>query len=354
MVAILSSMDKFTRMNEALYRWGTAAIWVYFTLLFGWLVVYLVSGDRFGPLSVVNLLAVYLFIPLLLVFVAALFLRRWEIWAGLLLGALVFFWFWGNLFLPSAQRAAAGGDTLTVMTYNVLGWHAQTAPQLDTIRGEDADVVLLQEVNPALASAMETELVEDYPYQILEPAEGVTGMGVISKYPIQNTDDELPLDWIGIPQVLELDWMRDKVRLVNFHMQSSTPGTVRRISLDNRRREAQAQVLAELARSSEPLIVAGDANATPLSDAYRFITNELNDSWVEAGSGLGHTFPGSDIPGSSRPRLGPIAVPKWLMRIDYIFHSAHWTAVDAHTASFDGVSDHRGVVVELKLNVGQD
>jgi endonuclease/exonuclease/phosphatase (EEP) superfamily protein YafD len=37
------------------------------------------------------------------------------------------------------------------------------------------------------------------------------------------------------------------------------------------------------------------------------------------------------------------------MRIDYIFHSSHWSTVDAHTAPFDGVSDHRGVVAELKL-----
>ncbi|MGD9091531.1 MAG: endonuclease/exonuclease/phosphatase family protein [Anaerolineales bacterium] len=336
-------------MKSVLYRWGTAAIWVYFTILFGWLAAYLISGDRFGSLSVVNLLAVYLFFPLVGVFVAALFLRRWEIWAGVILGAIAFLWFWGKLFIPSPSPAAAGGETLTVMTYNVLGWHTQTAPQLDTIRVENADVVLLQEVNPGLASALKTELGKEYPYQILDPAEGVTGMGVISKYPIQLTEDELPLDWIGVPQVLEMDWKGTGVSLVNFHMQSSTPGTVRRISLDNRRRQAQAQVLAGLANSAEPLIVAGDANATPLSDAYRVISSKLTDSWVDSGSGLGHTFPGSDIPGSSRPRLGPFAVPRWLMRIDYIFHSSHWSTVDAHTAPFDGVSDHRGVVAELKL-----
>ena len=90
----------------------------------------------------VNLLAVYLFVPLPLVFIAALFLRRGEIWVGLILGALAFIWFWGSLFLPSTSPAAAGEDTLSVMTYNVLGWHTRTAPLVDTIRGEDADVVL--------------------------------------------------------------------------------------------------------------------------------------------------------------------------------------------------------------------
>lgn len=341
-------------MKETIYRWGRAAIWVYFTILFIWLAAYLVSGDHFGPLSVVNLLAVYLFFPLFLVFIAAWFLRRWEIWAGVILGTLVFLWYWGSLFFPPSSPVSAGGDHLKVMSYNVLGWHIQTDPLMDTIRGEDADVVLLQEVNPALASALKTELAVQYPYQVLDPAEGVTGMGVISKHPIHPSGETLPLDWIGVPQVLALDWQGRQVKLVNFHMQSSTPGTVRRISRDNRRREAQAQVLAELADSDEPLIVAGDANATPLSDAYRIITGELTDSWIEAGSGLGHTFPGSDIPGSSRPRLGLFAAPRWLMRIDYVFHSAHWSAVSANNAPFDGVSDHRGVVAVLKLNPDGD
>ena len=37
----------------------------------------------------------------------------------------------------------------------------------------------------------------------------------------------------------------------------------------------------------------------------------------------------------------------WLMRIDYIFHSEDWITISAHTAHVDGVSDHRGVIVEL-------
>lgn len=61
------------------------------------------------------------------------------------------------------------------------------------------------------------------PHQILEPAVGFRGMGVISKYPIQPTGEELPLDWIGTPQVLEMDWMGRRVTLINFHMQSSIP-----------------------------------------------------------------------------------------------------------------------------------
>jgi endonuclease/exonuclease/phosphatase family metal-dependent hydrolase len=64
---------------------------------------------------------------------------------------------------------------------------------------------------------------------------------------------------------------------------------------------------------------------------------------------LGHTFPGAVNEWSSRPAVGPFAVPQWLVRIDYVFHSAHFRAVTARTAQSDGVSDHRGVVVRLAL-----
>jgi endonuclease/exonuclease/phosphatase family metal-dependent hydrolase len=75
----------------------------------------------------------------------------------------------------------------------------------------------------------------------------------------------------------------------------------------------------------------------------------LHDTWQEAGFGFGHTFPGSDIPGSSRPKFGNWYVPQWLTRIDYVFVSSHWGVSSASMAQFDGVSDHRGVVAELVL-----
>jgi len=107
-------------------------------------------------------------------------------------------------------------------------------------------------------------------------------------------------------------------------------------------------VIADFAREKKAVIVGGDTNVAPLSNAYKIFTSDLSDSWREAGFGLGHSFPGSSIPGSSRPKILGIPVPKWLVRIDYIFHSNDWRAVSARMAQFDGVSDHRGIVVMLE------
>ncbi len=97
-------------MKATAKRYLVASVWVYFTLLFGWLGIYLLTGDRFGLISLVNLLAVYYFAPLPLVFVAAWLTRRRELWIGALLGMAAFAWFWGaavcSAACPSPRRGA--------------------------------------------------------------------------------------------------------------------------------------------------------------------------------------------------------------------------------------------------------
>jgi endonuclease/exonuclease/phosphatase (EEP) superfamily protein YafD len=44
-----------------------------------------------------------------------------------------------------------------------------------------------------------------------------------------------------------------------------------------------------------------------------------------------------------------IAVPKWLVRIDYVFHSPELAAVSAETLPPDGASDHVPILATLSL-----
>jgi endonuclease/exonuclease/phosphatase (EEP) superfamily protein YafD len=234
------------------------------------------------------------------------------------------------------------------MAYNVLAWHNQYEPILETIRADSPDVLLLQELNTGLASRLQNELKDVYPYQILEPVDNPSGIGVISKFPIQPSDVSLPLLWVGGPQVLELDWNGEQITLVNFHMFPTT-GILPLDEVEKgiRLREQEAFILANLANQSGSAIMGGDANTNSLSDAYQTITEELIDSYRSAGYGLGNTFPGGTTPGGDRPHIGSLYVPAWLMRIDYVFHSNDWTTLSARTARIDGVSDHRGVIVKL-------
>lgn len=327
-----------------------AASWGYLTALFSWLLLHEVASDRLVTVSLLEFLAVYLFMPLPLLLVVALVCKSRALGIAVLAGALVFIWYWGALFTPRAAPPSAQGQPLTILTFNVLAWHNFTEPIIETIRLENPDIVFIQELNWTLARALKTELGEIYPYQVLEPVDDPRGIGTISKYPIRDTGAALAGHWVGGPQILKMEWDDRTITLVNFHMTSTTAITPRSMVVDSLRwRVLEAEQLVSLARQASPAIMAGDANSTSLSRSYRILTSILIDSWREAGFGLGHTFPGSAIPGSDRPRFGDWYAPQWLARIDYVFHTEEWETLSARLAHVDGVSDHRGVVAVLAL-----
>ena len=97
------------------------------------------------------------------------------------------------------------------------------------------------------------------------------------------------------------------------------------------KRSQQVNVLAAHVESCKhKVIVAGDFNDTPISYTYNRLTRSLEDSFQEAGKGIGSTYRG--------PLLG--------LRIDYVLHSKGLCA-SAYSTSEAGASDHRPVIVKF-------
>ena len=93
------------------------------------------------------------------------------------------------------------------------------------------------------------------------------------------------------------------------------------------------------------MILAGDFNTSEFSDAYRCVAQRLRDSYREVGWGTGtHLAGAADEHIQSRwlQLLAPVT------RIDYVFHSHHWDAVEAQVLKMDTGSDHRPVVATLQ------
>lgn len=334
-------------------RWIPPLVWVYFTGLFSWLLLYLVTGDKNGIVAMLNPFAVFWFLPLPFLVLIGWYLKRREIWIGAGVGLVFFIYFWGGLFVPNFSMKSNSGLTLSVMTYNTLGYNLDVDPPTEMILTVDADVVFIQELNPELANKL-SGLQEIYPYQIFDPQVGTSGLGVLSKYPIKETGDKLDFEWVGTPQLLEMTIEDQKVLLINFHMFPTHIMPPEIVEYVTQARELQAQIIHDFVNDSEkPVIAAGDMNITAQSTAYRIMTANMKDAWQEAGFGLGHTFPGSDIPGSSRTKIGEWYVPQWLVRIDYVFYTSEFQAVDVYLAPFDQLSDHRGVVTELAWTIDQ-
>ncbi|MDI1446869.1 endonuclease/exonuclease/phosphatase family protein [Polyangium sp. 6x1] len=318
----------------------------YGLLLVALLITRYVLGDRTWWSFAANALLLYAFLPAPLVLLAVAFRRRREGYVVVGLSALFFAWHWGGLFVPRGETPQATEIPLRVMSYNTLGFNPNTAATIRVIREVDADIVALQEVSPEHAGALERALSETYPYRLLDPRPGVTGSGILSRHPLRKIDAS-PLDriaWIGSPMAVEVEVGTERVIFVNFHTVAGPANA--------RARDEQARALSDFERAHvEPLIFAGDLNATDQNAAYAIITRTMRDAWREAGWGFGHTFPGEPTAesGGSRPVVLGVPVPTWLVRIDYIFHSKAFRTIDARVGPSDGGSDHRPVVATLSL-----
>ena len=99
--------------------------------------------------------------------------------------------------------------------------HGLAQPSIEVIRQVNADIVFLQELGPVVAAALAVDLRALYPYQELVPGPGPVGMGLLSKQPLAAANEQLPLDWIGEPQLYQIEWQGETVLLVNFHTYST-------------------------------------------------------------------------------------------------------------------------------------
>jgi len=86
-------------------------------------------------------------------------------------------------------------------------------------------------------------------------------------------------------------------------------------------------------------LLVGDLNMTPTSRAYHLLRTELRDAFVEAGWGLGHTYP------TTLRTIGS-ELPLPLLRIDYILHSSDLVARRAWVGP-NGGSDHLPLIAEI-------
>lgn len=335
--------------KETIFRALFAFAYLYTFGIISWYLLKLIYGDEWWWLSLLNTCAVYVFLPLPAVFLWA-FLRKHR---GVLIGCssnlLLAIYLYGGLFWPQISDVPPSTTQLTIMTWNVLWHNTHVDNIIATIQAERADVIGLQELSPSLAEALHRQLITEYPYQMLKPQKGVGGLGIISRHPLKQTEITLSESWIGTPpQVLTMTVHAIPVTLIHFHAMAIIPWSRNEIEYSARKRVKQAQMIRDVARASpHPVVAFGDLNATDQSGAYAQLTPTLTDAWREAGWGLGHTFSCIQFFRSSRRKIIGIFLPRWVARIDYIFSSHHWHAVQSRMGSWDGYSDHRPVVVTL-------
>jgi endonuclease/exonuclease/phosphatase family metal-dependent hydrolase len=182
------------------------------------------------------------------------------------------------------------------------------------------------------------------------------GLMIYSRYPIINkqTLSFAPFDYNSNFQYVDIVKDADTIRVFNLHLQSLkfNPGNLAYIdnpsletkqdiqrskSLINKfktgflKRQVQAdRIKAEIDRSPYPVIVCGDFNDVPNSYAYEKIGGDLQNAFVQKGTGLGRTFSG----------IAPT------LRIDNIFLSKSFT-VNQFVRINKKLSDHFPIITDI-------
>jgi endonuclease/exonuclease/phosphatase (EEP) superfamily protein YafD len=194
--------------------------------------------------------------------------------------------------------SGSGSTTLTVMSWNLeLGSKAADA-SVEGILGDASaapDLVALQELTPEVAAAIESAdgIDATYPYRILEPRDGVDGMGLLSRYPLVVGGRSTA------PVVQKADLLLPdggRIEILNVHPYppdiTSAFGGVP-VGLDTRRRDQDLSVLAAMVDQAEDrarVLLVGDLNTSPFEPGFGKIAAGLLDAHGEAATGTGFTW----------------------------------------------------------------
>ncbi len=289
-----------------------------------------------------NIVAPFLFLPLVLLVPLGLWVRPGTPFSGLYLVcvgvlAVVFVVLFGGRFLPRSPVTGAEDDaTLRVMTFNHLYVNRDLEAIKKTILRQDADLVALQELTPVVAAMVRREFRTRYPYQQLRPLDrsSTKGVGLLSRFPLSNVayDD----DYGGQHVTVQIG--ERYLKLINLHLNVPLGnGSLRQFGPELRDRQLGA--LVTVAERIPLLVVVGDFNLSDNESGYRTLAGLMTDAYRRTRTGFGFTYP-------ARTVYRGLPLPP-LVRLDYVWLKG-LDPLSAHRDCRSG-SDHCAVIADVRL-----
>lgn len=241
--------------------------------------------------------------------------------------------------------SSEGHAPLRIVSWNAEGFQLNKETLQASaafIRNLHPDVICLQErPHDNLLHRDSISAAFGYPYRVFNSREDeVLNLAIYSRYPLSNRKEYYFSNSYNKVLQIDLQCNGTIIRLFNIHLQTTGMSfayqgnnRLHTYQLNAAERNRQAKQLAQaIASSPYPVTVCGDLNDTPVSYAYRVLTNQLDDCFLKAGNGWGGTY---------QPA-------KNLFRIDYTFCSSDQKPLVYHLYS-NRWSDHQIQYTELQI-----
>lgn len=218
-----------------------------------------------------------------------------------------------------------------------LGLGQADAGAVVALANASADVLVVQELTPELASAMSAAgLDATFPHRTIDPRPMAAGIGVWSRHPIVSA---APIGGYQMPMLsarIRVPGVRFDPTVLAVHLAAPWVQPLHWFRDDIERFPSTLRELAERAGSGA-VIVAGDLNATYDMQPFRALLAEgYRDAAEQAGAGLTRSYP-------SRPWRRPV------VGIDHVL-VRNCTATAAYTVAVPA-SDHRGLATTVDIPV---
>ncbi len=236
------------------------------------------------------------------------------------------------IFAPAKQPEGTARSQLTILQFNVLYKNDEFAKSIPWIIAQNADIVVLQEVNTKRAKELD-ELKKHYKWWQVKtnPSREAFGMAIFSNIPVTKFDYvNIGMGWNKYTRT-ELMIDNNRVHLYELH----TPPPMSKYFF-NQRNYALSVVADAIANDNAPyLLLLGDLNITIYSPYFQ-------DALTRAK--LHHAQQGYNIEGSW-PSIMPMPLR---IGIDHILASSQIKIDSREVQGYHG-SDHMPVITKLSL-----
>ncbi len=315
----------------------------YSILLSAWYCAMRLIGDKPWWMTILNQGAMLFMIPVMILLGWAIIYPGRRLWLALLPALLMLGLVLGPYALPYPAMARPKPD-LRVLTYNVLYSNPHPEAVAAVITSIAPDLVLLQEVQPAMMKALVEQLAPHYPYYKLADEHPYGTTAAFSRWPVLEAHAlELQADRQAV--LLRVQMPKAPLTLISTHLLAFniiyTPLQEWPATIDKRVNDQEMQVRDLLKAASaypdDALIIGCDCNSTEFANSARLLAATFHNAAHE----IGWAVPAGPQPGS-RADIRP-------NHIDYVWYRGALQVNATYLWNQSGGSDHAPLVAEFNM-----